>query len=235
MSPFYNNIQFINNSPQVTFCQLRIGAILNAAQNSTEKRRFMAEMWRLFIAIELPSEVLSTLTEIQTSLKQAAPSHLVKWVNADGIHLTLKFLGDVSANRRSELEKALVAAAHNHAAFDLATGGLGCFPNTRRPRVIWVGLQQNITALQALHEAVEAHIAPLGFPTEERSFNPHLTLGRVRREASSSDTARLGALVENTTAPETRVWHVDSVSLIRSELKREGAVYTTLHHVPLSS
>jgi 2'-5' RNA ligase len=191
-------------------------------------------MWRLFIAIELPSEVLSTLAEIQTRLKQTAPPRVVKWVNPDGIHLTLKFLGDVPVEQRSDLENTLEAAVREQTAFDLATDGLGCFPNTRRPRVVWVGLQQNIKALQALRDAVESHIAPLGYPTEERSFNPHLTLGRVRREAAPEDAAQFGKLIESASAPKVSAWRVDGVSLMRSELQREGAVYTELLRAPLT-
>lgn len=192
----------------------------------------MADLWRLFIAIELPSEVMSALAEIQTRLKQAVPPRLVKWVDPAGIHLTLKFLGDVPIERRSEMEKALAEAVHDHPVFDLATAGLGCFPNAKRPRVVWVGIQHE-KALQALRDAVEAHISPLGYPTEERSFNPHLTLGRVRREAAPSDVIRLGTVVENATAPEACTWRVESISLIRSELQPDGAVYTELFQAPL--
>lgn len=193
----------------------------------------MAEMWRLFIAIELPPAVLSQLVQMQETLKKRTPPETVRWVNPGGIHLTLKFLGDVSVTRRSSLEKALASAVEGHTPFGLATGSLGCFPNTRRPRVVWVGIHDNVKALTALHDAVEAHVAPLGYPTEDRPFSPHLTLGRVRREARPGDVRALGELVDHHPPAEPHGWQVTGVSLIRSELKPAGAVYTVLYHAPL--
>jgi 2'-5' RNA ligase len=193
----------------------------------------MAEMWRLFIAIELPPVVLSQLSQIQETLKKHAPPKTVRWVNPEGIHLTLKFLGDVPVIKRGSLEKALANAVEGHAPFKLAAGGLGCFPNSRRPRVAWVGIHDNTEALLALRNAVEASIAPLGYPTENRPFNPHLTLGRVRREARRNDAQQLGELIGSIPTPEPQRWPVTGVSLIRSELKPTGAVYTSLYHAPL--
>jgi len=193
----------------------------------------MADMWRLFIAIEIPDEVLSSLAGIQTRLKQQAPPQTVRWVNADGIHLTLKFLGDTPAIKRASLEKALTEAVKGHAPFALTTGTLGCFPNTKQPRVIWVSIQNDTDALKALRDAVEEHIAPLGYPTEDRPFSPHLTLGRVHRDARRNDVQQLGELIASATVASTHEWQVTDVSLIRSELRPSGAVYTPLFHAPL--
>jgi 2'-5' RNA ligase len=193
----------------------------------------MAEMWRLFIAVELPPAVLSQLREIQDTLKKRTPPGTVRWVNPEGIHLTLKFLGDVPVIKRDSIEKALANAVQGHAPFGLAAAGLGCFPNVRRPRVAWVGIHDHAEALVALRNAVETFIAPLGYPTENRPFDPHLTLGRVRREAQQSDIQKLGELIASTLTPDPQRWQVTGVSLIRSELKPTGAVYTRLHHAPL--
>ncbi|MBN1201212.1 MAG: RNA 2',3'-cyclic phosphodiesterase [Anaerolineae bacterium] len=193
----------------------------------------MTDMLRLFIAIELPPNVLSLLSGIQTQIKERVPPRTVRWVNPDGIHLTLKFLGDVPAIRQHTLEQALIDVTRSHTAFELAAGGLGCFPNTRRPRVVWVGVQEQTGALHALRDAIEAHFSPLGFPTEQRPFNPHLTLGRVRREATKHNTAELGTLVANIPPGDTQRWRADAVSLIRSQLKPTGAVYTELVRAPL--
>jgi 2'-5' RNA ligase len=191
-------------------------------------------MWRLFIAIELPSSVLVQLAEIQGHLKKHTSPGTVRWVNPDGIHLTLKFLGDVPVAKRDSLEKALLKAVEGHTPFALSTGLLGCFPNTNRPRVAWIGLQDQIEALAALRDAVERLIAPLGYPTEHRRFNPHLTLGRVKREAPHDSIQRLGELIAAFPAPTAQRWQVTGVSLIRSELKPTGAVYTPLFRAPLN-
>ena len=193
----------------------------------------MADTWRLFIAIELPADVLSSLAGLQAVLKKQVPPQTVRWVNADGIHLTLKFLGDTPAANRTSLETALGQAVEGHFTFSLATGAVGCFPNTRQPRVVWVSIQNDVDALKALRDAVEEHVAPLGYPTEDRPFSPHLTLGRIHRDARRDNVRELGALIASATASDIHEWQVSAVSLIRSELKPSGAVYTPLLHAAL--
>lgn len=193
----------------------------------------MPEPWRLFIAVELPPDVITLLTEIQARLKQQIPRQTVRWVDPHGIHLTLKFLGDAPVAQRKDLETALARVAEQHTVFDLATGTLGCFPNVKRPRVVWISVSQNLAALHALRDAVEDAISPLGYPTENRPFSPHLTLGRVHREARHEDVTQTGALIEKSTPGGSVRWRVDGVSLMRSELKPSGAVYTELLRAPL--
>lgn len=194
----------------------------------------MADTWRLFIAIELPPNVRSGLIEIQTQLKKQAPAQTVRWVNPNGIHLTLKFLGDAPVAQIEALKAGLNEAVRGHLPFKLAASGLGCFPNAKKPRVAWVGLQQELDRLAALRDAVEASIVPLGYPTEDRAFSPHLTLGRVRQEARRDDVQRFGELIAHASFKEIYEWEVTGVSLIRSELKPDGAIYTTLFHAPLA-
>jgi 2'-5' RNA ligase len=195
----------------------------------------MSEAWRLFIAIELPDNILAALANLQQRLKQVTPPKTVRWVNPGGIHLTLKFLGDVPVARRPVIEKALEQAVHDHDELDLRAGGLGCFPNTRRPRVLWVGISGQTEALAALRDSVEALIAPLGFPTENRPFDPHLTLGRVQRHASKDHIAHVGQVIADAEPGTPLGWHAGGVTLIRSQLNPGGAVYTPLCHVPLRS
>jgi 2'-5' RNA ligase len=190
----------------------------------------MAEMWRLFIAIELPSDILAYLSQIQSHLKQQTPPNTVRWVEAQGIHLTLKFLGDVPKVQIPTIQDRLDQATRNLRPFELTTASLGCFPNVRRPRVVWVGIQGDI--LQQLQGLVEQQIAPLGYPTENRAFSPHLTLGRVRQETKTQDAAQLSALLSKITT-NRQSWNVSCVSLMRSELKQTGAVYTELYQAIL--
>ena len=195
----------------------------------------MAESWRLFIALELPPAIRAELTRIQDHLKKHAQPKTIRWVNPDSIHLTLKFLGDVPIVKRSNLERALSAAVKGHTPFELATSELGCFPNMKRPRVTWIGLHQNLDVLSALRDSVEEHIAPLGFPTENRTFNPHLTLGRVRKEARRSDVEQIACLIASAPSRKPVRFQVTAVSLFRSELQPTGAIYTTLYHAPLAA
>lgn len=193
----------------------------------------MVDQWRLFIAIELPEDVLTALDMVQARLKQQAPPHTVRWVGTNGIHLTLKFLGDVIVSEHEALQHALALAAQGIPNFSLAAGELGCFPNVSRPRVIWVGVHGDLPMLMRLHDRVESQVAPLGYPTEKRAFSPHLTLGRVRQDASRRHVEEIGTLIARSSYAVRHPWPVNAVSLIRSELKPSGAVYTELFRAAL--
>jgi len=192
----------------------------------------MAETLRLFVAIVLPAPVLERLAAIQQQVRADTPHGVVRWVDPRGIHLTLKFLGDAPASQQPELERALSEAVGERAPFELVLSDLGCFPSERRPRVVWVGLAGALSELHALRDAVERTISPLGYPTEDRPFSPHLTLGRVRREASASQASLLGGVVMSRRQTANQAWRVASASLMRSELNPGGATYTELFRAP---
>ena len=193
----------------------------------------MTDIWRLFIALEIPSNILDQLSALQNQLKDKTPARTVRWIRPEGIHLTLKFLGDVPASSQARLERAVAKAAENHASFTLTATQLGCFPNLNRPRVVWVAIQQDLAALSALRDAIEKHVAPLGYPTDKRPFNPHLTLGRIQRTAHHNDIQRVANLITETGYTHRHSWPVNDVHLIRSELKPTGAEYTSLFRSPL--
>lgn len=184
--------------------------------------------WRTFIAIELSEELRDGLDLLQDRLRAQTPRGSVRWVRPEGIHLTLKFLGDTPVEQVEDVKLALAEAAANVGPFRVAVRGLGCFPNARRPRVVWVGLEEPTGALQRLRDAVETHVAPLGFPTERRKFSPHLTLGRVQRRASSSEVREIGERVAASSTGLVGEMEVRAVSYIKSDLRPSGAVYTTL-------
>jgi 2'-5' RNA ligase len=184
--------------------------------------------WRTFIAIELDEELRGNLGDLQKHLREQLAPRSVRWVRPGGIHLTLKFLGDTPVGQVDEVKSALAEAASEVGPFTFPVGGLGCFPNTRRPRVVWVGLHEPTGALARLRDAVEAHVAPLGFPTEKRPFRPHLTLGRVQRSASKSEVREIGEVVAASAIGDIDEMTVTAVSYIKSDLKPSGAVYTTL-------
>jgi 2'-5' RNA ligase len=191
------------------------------------------EQVRTFIAIELDETIEDALADLQEQLKAKVPRDSVRWVKSEGIHLTLKFLGNVPANRIEEVERTLTQACVGFPAFSFSVGGLGCFPNPRRPRVVWVGVQEESGTLKRLQKAIEDGMERLGFPPEGRRFHAHLTLGRTQRRASSGDVRRLGQLVEETDIGELGRMEARAVSLMKSDLKPTGAVYTQLAAVEL--
>ena len=182
---------------------------------------------RSFIALELPSDVKEALGKTQKALQayDQAASAVVKWVAPDSIHLTLKFLGETPLAKVNAIEAGMAEAARGCRPLTLRLGPTGCFPNGRQPRVLWVGVLGDLDALERLQAALEKSVAPLGFPTEGRRFSAHLTLGRVRDDARPELRRRLGAAVQ-ALHPAPATFTVSSLSLIRSDLQREGAVYT---------
>jgi len=191
------------------------------------------EQVRTFIAIELDETINAALADLQGQLKSKVPQGSVRWVKPGGIHLTLKFLGDVPADRIEEIERALAQACVRFPAFSFSVEGLGCFPDPRRPRVVWVGVREESGTLRRLQKAIEDGMERLGFAPEGRKFDAHLTLGRTQRRASSGDVRRLGQLVSETDIGSLGQMEARSVSLIKSDLRPTGAVYTQLAAVEL--
>jgi 2'-5' RNA ligase len=183
---------------------------------------------RLFIAIEIPAEIKTAMAEIQQGLKNSGVD--ASWTRAEGIHLTLKFLGEVPEDRIPEIMDGLRSAVEGFGGFRLEVSGTGTFPNAKNARVVWVGLSGKIDALHVLQAAVEAAMIKNGFEQESKKFTPHLTLGRIKYIRSRD--AWLTALdrIKNVTLPG---FDVRAVSLMKSELKREGATYTEMGKIAL--
>ncbi len=187
---------------------------------------------RTFIAVELDAAVQRGLSQVQDSLRRELQSSAIRWVNPGGIHLTLKFLGNVPAAQMSQVEAALREACAGFSPFDLTVAGLGCFPNLNRPNVIWVGIQGEMETLRRVRDAVERTVSPLGYPTEGRDFKAHLTLGRVK-DASPAEARRIGEAVRRAQVNTLGSLHVAAVHLMRSDLSPQGARYTPLAVVDL--
>ena len=185
---------------------------------------------RCFIAISLPDERKAEISGIQERLKTAGAD--VSWTRPEGMHLTLKFLGDLEEKIISKIERSLDMAVDGITTFTLSVSVVGIFPDMRRPRVIWIGLNEDGSNLIRLHKGVEEELRKTGFPTEERRFTPHITLGRLR---SNKNKDRLFELIEEEKTAELGSFKVSEVHLIKSELKPSGAVYTELYSVMLSS
>jgi 2'-5' RNA ligase len=187
---------------------------------------------RAFIAISLSEEVHHGLEQVLHDLKGRLPGGAVRWVSAKNIHLTIKFLGDVSVAGLEMLTTQLQTEAARHPAFEFSVGGLGAFPSPRRPRVIWVGVEAP-AELAGLQRGVETEMARLGYSPEERSFSPHLTVGRVTRNADPGELRSLSNLLETHKVGFLGVTRVQAIHLFRSDLQPSGAVYTCLYSAPL--
>ncbi len=194
----------------------------------------MAQNLRLFIAIELPETNREPIHRMLRNFQQAIPRRTVRWVNTENLHLTLKFLGDTPVNQVDHIGAVLHDAVKAHRPFNIDIVGAGCFPNHRKPRVIWLGLHDESGQLTVLHQTIEEHIVPFGFPTEKRSFKPHLTMGRVKRQVSRQELAQIGDHVQQTNIGKLTTWPCRSVRLMQSDLTSQGAVYTCLVEAKLA-
>lgn len=182
---------------------------------------------RTFIAIELPAVIRAALADLQQQLKPLGRG--VSWTRPDGIHLTLKFLGDIESGRVEAIAQAVERACLGTAAFTITVTGVGGFPNLTRPRVLWVGVEERTGRLNTIQARIESELATLGLPREERRFSPHLTLGRVKLpEALQSLCAEMQ---QRGFAPMP--FTAESLVVMRSELKPDGALYTPLKRIEL--
>lgn len=188
---------------------------------------------RAFIAVEIPSGIRTMIGE-STARLRADIGPLVRWVPVENMHLTLKFLGDVSAANIEMLSQILRAEAGLFDCFEVQVGGLGCFPNVKRPRVLYIGIQAP-AALEALQRGLEAASRRLGYESEERGFSPHLTIGRVRQGVTSAEQQSIRRALEQTQIDSLGTARVDSLHLYKSDLKPSGSVYTRLYSAPLKN
>jgi 2'-5' RNA ligase len=188
----------------------------------------MMEKIRSFIAIELQQDLKVELAKLQSRLKIDRPR--VKWVSPEGIHLTLKFLGDVDASRLAQVSQAMTEAVKGIKPFELTIGQLGVFPNPQKVQVVWVGLEGDLTTLDRLYRQLEDSMIKIGFPPENRGFKPHLTLARVGDEALSEERKRFGDLVTACKADINFTLKASGLSLMKSVLTPRGALYNRLSY-----
>lgn len=184
---------------------------------------------RCFIAIEIPQSVQNLLRPVQTDLQSQIRK--ASWTKPGNFHLTLKFLGDVQPDAVDKVGTALAAVAEKHSPFSIEFGGIGGFPTLARPRVIWVGIKQGESTLTQLVHAVNRELTLLDFPMEKR-FHAHLTLGRLR---SPKNLEPLTHILRKYDTIHGSSVHVNALVLMRSDLRRNGAVYTPLYFCRFST
>ncbi len=190
------------------------------------------ETVRVFVAVGISAEAREQLIGAVERIRQDIPQG-IQWANPDGMHLTLKFLGNIPSSSVGPLLDCLGPVAAGHSHFLLHLAGLGMFPNRRKPRVLWAGVDGDLDALDRLQQGAEDAINALGYPPEQRPFRPHITLGRPRRSVSDAQLSRIGSAVSVTTPPSQVGWQVESVDVMQSELHPSGARYTILGSAPL--
>ena len=187
-------------------------------------------MIRSFVAIELPQETRDKLIIIQEQIKQSQAK--VRWLNPNGIHLTLKFLGNIHPAQVDEIAGTAAREVENEPPLTLRPSGLGAFPSLRNPRVIWVGIQGEVERLRNIQTCLESTLERLGFGREQRPFRPHLTLGRLKDRRRKQ---RLVHAIDTLQLPEFNSFDVGEIILYKSDLRPTGAIYTKLHRMPLAA
>ncbi|GMV84797.1 MAG: hypothetical protein AMXMBFR80_06550 [Dehalococcoidia bacterium] len=186
---------------------------------------------RLFVACEIPDDVKEAIGEtIEGLRKKSGPA--VRWIKPEGVHVTLKFLGEVPVKKLPAIKLAIQEAVVGHSPFELEFSNIGTFGGREGLRIMWVGIAGDVLRLEALVRAVNAALAVVGFEPERRPFRPHLTLGRVRDEIGTRQRAEIEVAVGKTEVPGVS-WRTSQVSLMRSRLGPGGASYEVLATFPL--
>jgi 2'-5' RNA ligase len=184
---------------------------------------------RTFLAVELSKDVAKELKKVQETLRGEIEG--VRWVQPGGIHLTLKFLGEVKPDHIEEIVRKAEEAVNGMGPFTIQIRGGGGFPNAQNPRVIWIGVEDQDGQLRELQTRIEREMEKIGFTREVRDYTPHLTLGRLRTGK------RKGAIVQalkDIEHSELGTMGVEELILFQSELKPTGAEYTKLRTIPLA-
>ena len=184
---------------------------------------------RTFIAIEIPNEIKTEMARAQEQLRRSAAVD-AGWTRPEGIHLTLKFLGEVPEAKISEIMSALTNVAAGTGSFRLELSGVGTFPNPGNARVVWIGIAGAIDRLLKLQTMVEEAMIGLRFEREDKKFTPHLTLGRIKFIRSRDAWLKSLESLKDVRPP---AFEVNAIRLMKSDLKSTGAVYTEIGMVAL--
>lgn len=185
------------------------------------------ESMRVFIAIELPTEVKVALTALQNDLRDTPAD--IAWSRPDNFHLTINFIGEVEAEQLSIITNACSDAAASVQPFVLQLNGTGVFPNDRQPKVLWVGLTGEMDKLQSLHRTLKDNLHAAGFAQETRAYHPHLTLGRVGNSRNVGAVTAQLQMVELPVLP----FSVSELVVMHSHVQSAVLTYTPLAKCPL--
>jgi RNA 2',3'-cyclic 3'-phosphodiesterase len=177
---------------------------------------------RSFLAFELPSQIRQVLLRVHDELKRLPLD--VRWVRPEGIHLTVVFMGDVREEDMAPIIEGVGEASLPYGPFSMALQGMGCFPNSRNPRVLWLGVESDLERMSQFRDDLQQKLLPFGIPSEARAFRPHLTLGRFKKPGKKE--AALEELLLKHRGLTSPVCSLNELVLFKSDLKPGGAVYT---------
>lgn len=186
---------------------------------------------RLFIACEVPEEVQNAMANVIEQLREPS-GQAVRWVKSESVHVTLKFLGEVQQKKLPAIKMALGEAVMRHAPFNLELDNMGLFGGREGLRVMWVNIAGDVLRLEALVRDVNLALSVVGFEPDRRPFRPHLTIGRVRDEVDTRQRAAIEVETGKVDVPSVS-WRTSQISLMRSRLTREGAMYDVVATFPL--
>lgn len=186
---------------------------------------------RSFLAFELPPDIKKEVTRITGKVKRTGLA--ASWAKPDNIHLTVVFMGDVDEKDIPDIISSIDNVAVKYNEFDISLGGMGLFPDIRRPRVLWLGLNGEIESLSSLRDNLQKPLEIYGVEQERRAFKPHLTLGRFRRPVK--ERSLLQKILDEYSGISGPDGKLDELILFKSELKPGGSVYTRIHSWPLGN
>jgi len=178
---------------------------------------------RAFIAVEIDSLAKQKISDLVSCLKKTGSD--AKWITEDQMHLTLKFLGNIGEDKAQKISETLSVILHSFKSFKIGFSTIGAFPNLNHPRVIWLGIDKGRESLKILNGKIEAGLEKSGFVRENREFNPHLTLARIRSSKNISNLIKL--IGEKNLTPADEIL-IDKLTLFQSTLSPKGAVYAPI-------
>jgi 2'-5' RNA ligase len=185
---------------------------------------------RSFLAFELPEEIKHIVTRVSAEIRKSSLD--VRWVRPEFIHLTVVFMGDIQPEQISPMAESVKAVCSNHEPFRISLKPMGCFPNSRNPRVIWLGIGGDLERMSRFRDDLQQALSPFGIKQEERAFKPHLTLGRFKKPGKKqTELDQLLAKYGDLSSPACTL---DEFVMFRSDLKPGGAVYTRMLSWPLA-
>lgn len=185
---------------------------------------------RSFLAFEMPGKIREIVSRTLKEMKKLPLD--VRWVRADNIHITIVFMGNISEDDFIPIGEAVSKTCKRYGSFNVTLTGSGIFGSLRNPRVLWIGLDGDLTRMSYFRSSLQKNLKPFGIKEENRRFKPHLTLGRFRKGTGSvAEMDEILSEYQNITSPTCAV---EELILFKSELKPGGAVYSTLEAWPLT-
>jgi len=190
-------------------------------------------VFRAFIAVNLTPDVLDRISQVVMELRDEIGGDFIRWIPVENMHLTLKFLGDVSISNLERIKEVIQTAASSHPVFAVSTGGVGAFPSVQRARVVWAGVEGPPT-MTSLQRMIDMETARLGYASENRAYKPHLTLGRVSRNVTAKNLRKIPQVLKDNRVGFLGVSQIREIHLFRSDLTPTGAVYSQIYTASLA-